>query len=257
MSGTLEELLLLFDLKLPLNEKDIKLSKKKVLLLHPDKNKNVKNINDIFIKYKNAYQKLEKLNEFTNLKRGKREVEQEIDTTFKDFIEKNEYDKNNKEFIKQFNKMFDNVYVKTEEEKNGYSEWLKSDEDIFFKDDIERSRKIIMNNEIIKMPTEPEYYDSKEKYCDLKQAHINTLIPIDCEKVLNETPKFKNVNEYNIYRKLNEATTMSEEESKKYLQKQYHKESEEAIQMAFKYKMQEEKMEKNRRNYYSKFLIIE
>lgn len=256
MGETLEELLSLFDLKMPLTEEDLKISKKKVLLLHPDKNKGVQNINNIFIKYVQAYKSLEKLYTFTNTSRSKKYSEHNIDTTFKDYIIKNGYDKNNKEFIIQFNKMFDTIYVKPDED-DGYSEWLKSDEDIYFKDDIERSRKIIMNNEIIKVPSEPEYYYKSEIYSDLKNAHVNTLIPIDCDKVLNEKPKFRSVNEYTTYRKLNEPKIMSENVSKQYLKKQYDKESEDAIKLAFNYKEQEEKIEKNKVNYYSKFLIIE
>lgn len=253
---TLEELLTLFDLDLPLTENDIKMSKKKVMLLHPDKNKGVENINSIFIKYIQAYKRLEKLYTFTNSSRNKKNINHDIDSTFKDFIIKNGYDKNNKEFTRHFNTMFDNVYVKSDED-NGYDEWLKSNEDIYFKDDIERSRKIIMKNELIKIPNEPEYYNKCEKYSDLKSAHINTLIPIDCDKVYNEKPKFKSVNDYTTYRKLNEPKTMTETLSKQYLQGQYNKESEEAIKLAFKYKVQEEKIEKNRLKYYSKFLIIE
>ena len=49
MDETLDDLLNLFQLEMPITEEDIKLSKKKVLLLHPDKNRNVNNINEIFI----------------------------------------------------------------------------------------------------------------------------------------------------------------------------------------------------------------
>lgn len=249
MGDTLEELLDLFDLKLPLTEKDIKMSKKKVMLLHPDKNNGVENINQIFIKYIQAYKKLEKIYSFTT--KNKPFSHEDIDTTFKDFIVKNKYDK--KQFHIHFNKMFDNVFVKDDE---GYEQWLKSDEDLYFKDNIELSRKIILKNELA-VSGEPEFYNKQDYYSDLKTAHKNTLIPIDCDKVFNETPKFNNVNDYSVYRKKNEPIIMSPEKSKQYLQQQYNKEAEECIKLAFKYKTQEEKMEKNRVNYYSKFLIIE
>ena len=78
MDETLDDLLNLFQLEMPITEEDIKLSKKKVLLLHPDKNRNVNNINEIFIKYNKSYKKLLMLYQYTNSKNSKKDINHEI-----------------------------------------------------------------------------------------------------------------------------------------------------------------------------------
>ena len=88
--SSLEQLLSLFDLTIPFNERDLKVAKKKVLMLNPDKNRNIPNIKNHYIKYLEAYQKLELI--FNHTKHGTNEEQlkqqQYIDTTFKEFIEK-------------------------------------------------------------------------------------------------------------------------------------------------------------------------
>ena len=59
----------------------------------------------------------------------------------KNYLEKNNIDpvKDYKEFTKEFNKMFEQVYIS--ENGDGYSEWLKSEDGIYNKDDLEQSRQ--------------------------------------------------------------------------------------------------------------------
>ena len=253
MDETLDDLLNLFQLEMPITEEDIKLSKKKVLLLHPDKNRNVNNINEIFIKYNKSYKKLLMLYQYTNSKNSKKDINHEIDGTFKEYIKKNGY--KDKDFTKHFNKMFESVYIKSEDEKKGYDEWLKSEEDIYYVDDIERSRKLIINS-LVKTD-ELEYYSKSDNFSDLKTAHINSVIPIDCEKVMKNKQVFNNVNEYIIHRKNNESNIMSENNSKIFLQKQYKKDTEDSIKLAYQCKVQEDETNKRMKIYNSKFLILE
>ena len=54
-----DELFSLFNLSIPITLSDLKKAKKKVLMLHPDKNIGVPDIKDIYLKYLHAYKKLE------------------------------------------------------------------------------------------------------------------------------------------------------------------------------------------------------
>jgi DNA phosphorothioation-dependent restriction protein DptG len=60
--------------------------------------------------------------------------EHEVDNTFKEFIEKKGYtpSKNKEMYLKYFNEMFENVHIKDDD---GYTEWLKSEEGIYDKND--------------------------------------------------------------------------------------------------------------------------
>ena len=48
--------------------------------------------------------------------------------------------------MNNFNEMFNNIHIKDDE---GYEEWLKSEEDIYDKDDIEKSRKKLFYQKIV------------------------------------------------------------------------------------------------------------
>lgn len=114
MTQSLNDLLQLFDIKLPISEQDIKDAKKKVLLLHPDKNQHIHNIHDIFIKFKKSYETLEQVFYFTN--KNYKHYNTDIDDTFKQFIDKHNI--KNDEFLKHFNQMFENVYIHDDHNNN-------------------------------------------------------------------------------------------------------------------------------------------
>ena len=137
--SSLEQLLSMFDLKIPFNESDLKIAKKKVLMLHPDKNLNTPGINEYYLKYLEAYKRVEII--YNHIKHATTEDQlkqtHEADNSFKDYIEKNGY--KDKEFLTHFNHMFVNVHIKTNDEENGYTDWLKSKDDYYNKDNIEQS----------------------------------------------------------------------------------------------------------------------
>ena len=250
----LTQLLQLFDIK-DLNESSLKIAKKKVLMLHPDKN--TVDTTKHFLHFKNEYEKLVKIYNYIHHETDENNFKksQDIDKTFKDFIEKKGYTptKNLEMYNKYFNEMFETVHIK--ENDNGYEDWIKSDQDIYDKDDIEKSRKRLMSNALTKKTT-IESANSSSKYSDLKEAHVNTIIGLDKDELYKERPQFKTVNEYEIYRQKNIGETLSEEESIKIILEQEELEKKEALELSYKLMKQEEEMKKKHKEFISRYLMI-
>jgi len=253
--SSLEQLLSLFDLSIPFTEVDLKIAKKKVYMLHPDKHINNPSIEPHYTKYLNAYKKLEVI--YNHIKHETSEEpfkkQQEIDTSFKDYVDKHGY--KDKDFLYHFNHMFENVHIKTKDEESGYDEWLKSKEDYYDKDNIEKARQTLIRG-IIKHedPKAENVFDNK--YADLKEAHKNTIIAIDEAQVLKETPKYKNVHEYEQHRKSSLGNIKNTYESKKILQEEYKKNTHSSLKLAYEYKDRQEQMEKRQKDYSSRFFTI-
>jgi len=55
--SSLEQLLSLFDLSIPFSEQELKVAKKKVWMLHPDKHIHNPSIKTHYLKYLDAYKK--------------------------------------------------------------------------------------------------------------------------------------------------------------------------------------------------------
>ena len=251
---SLEELLSMFDLNIPFTEHDLKIAKKKVLMLHPDKHVNNQSIQTYYLKYLEAYKKLVIL--YNHIKH-ETNVEafdtQECDSSFKDYVEKHGY--KDKEFLKHFNHMFENVHIKTNEEEKGYETWLKSTEDYYDKDNIEKSRKTLINT-LVKCDEPKAENVFGNTYYDLKEAHKNTIIAIDEQEVLKEKPKYKNVHEYEQHRKSSLGNIKTTDESKKILQQEYKQNTHASLKLAYEYKQRQEQMELRQKEYNSRFFTI-
>lgn len=253
--SSLEELLSLFDLSIPFNSNDLKIARKKVLMLHPDKNINQPNIKTYYEKYKNAYEKLCVIYKFISHE-AKRE-EHDNDETFKDYIEKHNIHKDPKKFSKHFNHMFEKIYVQSEKEKDGYGQWLTSSDDLYDKDNLEKSRKQLLQNQMIKKNEHLDTFDLKQtSYSDLKEAHINSIIGIDADEELKSKIQFKSVQQYEQYRHEQRGHVKNEHESKEMLQQQYKKDTLDSLQLAYEYKKQEDEFKKNQQNYNSRYLRL-
>ena len=127
----------LFNINNNLSEESLKNAKRIVLKMHPDKS----NLDSkYFIFFSKAYKKLYHIYEFQN-KSTLRKKDSEYRTEDKDkeiilnnFIKKNHLeDKGN--FNSWFNKEFEKNYKN--DLNDGYSEWLKSDEDVFNEEKLE------------------------------------------------------------------------------------------------------------------------
>lgn len=250
----LKELLDLFEIK-ELNEHELKIAKKKVLMLHPDKNK--VDTKEYYINFKNAYEKLLQIYGYIHHELDENNFKSEdIDTTFKNFIESKGFtpSKNHKMYLKHFNEMFDNIHIKDDE---GYEEWLKSNNDMYDKDDLEKSRQKLMSTStgLIKIEQVITSNEINSSYSDLKEAHLNTIIGLDQEKLYREKQKFNSVEEYRRHR-TNIGEMLSEKDSLKQIKENELLEKNKAIDLSYQLLKKEEEMKKRTKHYVSKFLMI-
>ncbi len=118
----LKQLLELFDIKGNLTEEKIKITRKKVLALHPDKtlDPSTREYYDFFL---SAYNRLLDIYSYTKSMTNERNQHQEnvsISDTFSNYVDKKQI--KGRDFSKEFNQMFDKVHLR---ENDGYEEWLK------------------------------------------------------------------------------------------------------------------------------------
>ena len=245
-----QELLDLFGMKeLSLNE--LKIAKKKVLMLHPDKNQ--KDTTEHFLFFKNAYEKLLQTYAYVHHETDENNFkEHEVDSTFKEFIEKKGYtpSKNKEMYLKYFNEMFENVHIKDDD---GYQEWLKSEEGIYDKNDLERSRKKLISDIVEVKVVESGSFGSY--FSDVKEAHINTIIGVDQGKLYGETRKFKSVEELQRHR-ADIGQMLSEKDSLQQIKEKEDALKKESIQQSYEWLKKEEEMKNRNKNYVSKFLML-
>jgi len=253
---TFEEMIQLYDITPPLTLEKLKVAKKKLLLLHPDKNKI--DTTKQYMKFRGIYEKLLKIYSYihheTNEDNLKKHVE--IDNSFKTFIEKNNIDpvKNKEIYLKHFNEMFENIYLKDDD---GHEEWLKSKDAEYDKDDLEGSRKkLIDKTALVKIEIEGTSFNEFNKYSDVKDAHTNSIIGLDQDKLFSERPKFKTVDEYQRHREINKGTLLGEKESLNKLKKEEMIKNMKAIDLSYKYMKQEEIIQTKTKEYISKYLLL-
>ncbi len=182
--------------------------------------------------------------------------------------------KNPKEFNNWFNTQFEKYRMQTEEDEGGYGEWLKSNEDCDeernismgeMQQEIERKKRevrerdLIVKKDISEMcgniggsllgGTVPQEYSSglfsNLSFQDLRQAHRESVIPVTKEDY-DSRKKFKNVNEYSLYRDSQKFVPMSEQQTIEYLRNKDKMTEQESSQRAFTLARQME--EAKRRN---------
>jgi len=120
---TLGELLRLFKLPANFTEDDLKRAKRRVLMTHPDKSGLDP---EVFIFFSQAYRIVHHVYQVRT--RGRIEP-LEVDDSKEKKAAAERFIKS-PDFHKQFNELFERVYMKTEEETEGYGDWLRSDRDL-------------------------------------------------------------------------------------------------------------------------------
>ncbi len=255
------DLLQLFGLNPNFNIHDVKKAKKKVLQLHPDKSNLPK---EYFLFFRKMYYKIEEIYNYTHHSENEEDFKKNIDieTHFKDYLERKNIDpkKNYKEFSKEFNKMFEEVYVK--ENIKGYGDWLKSDEDIYDKNNIENSRKKLLSNQMIEISQIEEVglQDKQSLYAyDVKESHSKPIIAMDVNEVYNNTPKYKNVHEYqqHLANEDKKNIPINSQQSEEYLKQKEALLNNQSKQLAYERLKVMEKTNNNYNTYISKYLSIE
>jgi hypothetical protein len=250
---TLDDLFALFDIE-ELTIDELRQAKKKVLMLHPDKNVG-KDTSSYYTYFKNAYHKLETIFDYIN--RHEKTVKQEKTYHMEELGEKGFYEYCQKkglkdqEFHKVFNEVFENVYL---EDKEGHGEWLKTEEGIYDKSDLEGSRKkamalVVVDREIKTL----QETDNR----DIKEVYVQSILPIDAPQVFQETAKFNTVEEYQRHREKHTTKPISTETSVKILREKEAAEYKSSLQMSYDLLKKAETQSSKIKEYYSKFLRIE
>ncbi len=277
----LEDILNLFKLDMDFNEIELKKAKQIVLKTHPDKSGLEPKY---FLFFSKAYKTLFSIYSFKNNteKKNLESVQYDTEETDKEdmkrslnkYFNSNDKLKNPKEFNEWFNSQFEKYRIQTEEDESGYGEWLKSNEDCEeeryvsmgeMQQEIEkkkrqvRERDLIVKKDIGEMYSNtsgsllggnaPQEYSSgmfsSLTYQDLRQAHRESVIPVTQEDY-EKRQKFKNVNEYAIYRDSQKFAPMSEQQTIEYLRNKDKMTEQESSQRAFTLARQME--EAKRRN---------
>ena len=263
----LSDLLNLFHLKYDFEEKDLKNAKQMVYKMHPDKS----NIdNKYFIFFNEAYKTVEKVYYF---KKKKHQNAHNVEYSYlNDNVKKDEKllaqrlkGKSVKDFNNWFNKMFDKVKIKEDENNTGYEQWFRSDEDVtkesasslndfdrLFHNKKNACRELVVKKDLEEMSTQggyslnrnkPEHYSSgvfsKLAYEDLKKAHTETVVPVTQEDYYNKE-KYENVQDIKTARGRQNVTPLTQEHSNVLLNKQRYSSEEIATNLAYDLLKQEE-----------------
>lgn len=278
----LEDILHLFKIPTDFDESHLKAAKKIVLKTHPDKSKLDPKY---FLFYSKAYKVLYTIYTFKNKSTNKKTENTEdsllesqhiiLDT----FFQKNKKMKEPQEFNRWFNDQFDKH--KIEEEKEGYGDWLKSENGVYHTDktdianmsaDFEKHKKHVRS--LIVYNGIDDVYSSASgtllggeetsftssmfsglSYQDIKQAHTESIIPVTDEDFQN-VQKFNNVEEYKKYRNGQNITPLSEQDSNEYLKTKSTMDESDSSRRAYFYAKQLEESNKKKQQFWGKLQKI-
>ena len=278
-----EDLFKLFSLNnMTLSEDIMKECKKTVIKTHPDKSRLDEKY---FIFFSQAYKKLLSIYEFQNKTSDKKKAdtneyfEAENIEVLDNFFDKQKSIKNPKNFNEWFNSQFDKHKLEDPQE-TGYGNWLKSDEDIVFMPNINKSnmaaemekrKKQVQSLTTYKGVSENTSssfggsslmaYDSNftagslfsnegMSYTDLRQAYAESVIPVT-EDDYNKVKKFRSIDEYKRHRESVDTKPLEKEEAMKQLYHQNKQKDDESAALAFYYAQQAEKAKKSQQTFWS------
>lgn len=270
----LDDLLGLFKLGYNFTENDMKQAKRIVLKTHPDKSKMDKKY---FLFFSRAYKVLYSIHQFRTQSNSEKSTVYTIekDEAKEKFIKSISKTEN---FHKVFNDFFDNNYIRTDDIKTGYGDWLKSDEDLnddkisnmtqmneTFEKKKNTMRALAKKEEIKDTSNEsylnlsgntPESYSSSLfsnlQYEDLKKAHVETVIPVSRQDY-EEKQKFSNMNDLKMYRDTDNMAPVSLQQSKQLLKNQQNLENKNSVMRAFELAKQDEISKKTSSEWLTRF----
>jgi hypothetical protein len=285
---TLNDLYKLF--KIENNKIDIdelKNAKKIVLKMHPDKSKLD---SKYFLFFSSAYKKLYSVYEFQNKNMNKKiDTNEYFKTENKDVLnglfEKNKELEDPKKFNKWFNQQFEKHKIENEEDTKGYGQWLKSDEGIYntesvnmatMHEEFEKQKRNIQAISVYNGINDPftstlggsllgqnnndnfssgMFDNNGLQYQDLRQAHIETIIPI-CKEDYDNIPKYKSEQEYKSYRDKQDIKPINEEEAIQKLRYKENKMEEESANLAYYYAKQAEEAAKKNNSFWAGLKLL-
>jgi len=276
----LQDILNLFKIPIDFDENELKNAKKMVLKTHPDKSGLHA---DYFRFYTKAYKSLYEIWSFrkkgdVNATNKNTEYIQETDLNkgqiLDNLLNDKKVFKNNKEFNVWFNASFEKHKLYYESEETGYGDWLKNQEEPFFRNDnvtmatmgeeFERKKRE-MRSLVVKKDFEeidssfggynlssqaPSKYDSdifsSLPYQDLHSAHTETVIPVTREDY-ERKQKFQSTDEYIQFRGHQDQVVkpLSEIQAQQYLRSREKLEEQQATKRAYDLAKQTEQAQKN------------
>jgi len=264
-----------------LTDEVMKEAKKIVLKTHPDKSRLDPKY---FLFFSKAYKRLFSIYEFQNKTTKKSEDKNDFFDSSKGDILNNMFEKNND--LKKptnFNKWFNDQFEKHKLEdttENGYGDWLKSNEDIV---DVGNVSKANMAAEMDKRKKQVQalttyngvndpyastfggsslmeynknfssgtmFSSEGMGYTDLRQAYVESVIPVT-EDDYKKMPKFKNIEEYKMYRNTVDITPIDKTDAMRQLYNQNKETESESAALAFHYAKQSEKAKKSSETFWS------
>mgnify|MGYP001259173710 FL=1 len=284
----LDDILNLFKLDKNFTINDLKNAKKYVLMLHPDKSGLDK---EYFLFYTKAFRVINNIFEFSKRKQEK------LDNTNSDIKYSNDnilnengnkviidnfVEHKGKDFNRWFNKEFEKNNLQDDSVKNGYGDWLTSNDDLDelnqkmsinqLHDNInekkkklsalakrEEIREISHNSGNLLDTSAPDNYQSdifsKLQYEDLKLAHTESVVPVTKDDFDNSL-KFNNVESYRQYRNSQDVNPINEKESMNYFSNKNSLEDRQALDLAYKLSLQTEESKRFNKNLLSKMKLI-
>ena len=284
----LDDILNLFKLDKNFTFSDLKNAKKYVLMLHPDKSGLDK---QYFLFYTKAFRVINNIYEFSKRRHEKldstnSDIRYSNDNKFNENGDKEIIDRfieqKGKDFNKWFNEEFEKNSLQDESVKNGYGEWLTSNEDLDelnhkmsinqLHDNIEQKKKklsaVVKREEIKEISNTsgnlldtsvPDNHQSdifsKLQYEDLKLAHKECVVPVTKDD-FNNILKFNNLESYKQYRNSQNVNPVSEKESINYFSNKNSLEDRQALNLAYKLSLQTEESKKFNNNLLSKMKLI-
>ena len=286
---SLDELLGLFGLNYDLTIQDLKIAKKKVVSVHPDKSRlDAK----YFLFYKKAYEIIVQFYENQN-KHKKTSINDEVydpgsqgglnDSTNKEIF-KTINNMSKASFQSKFNKMFEennnnkpdptknewftnenNQYEITEKvnTKNmGYAlEKIKEKQNTIVKYNGVKSlyvnsdsgNKLYEDDDDAYVTTDPF---GKLKFDDLRKVHKDQTVLMVSEKDIKNIPQYSSVDQYNRARGAQKISPLDKKEAEKILSQQNETYKQQIMQKEYESKLQVLKNEEKNKNILSKFLYL-
>ncbi len=276
----LDDILNLFRLQYDFVEADLKKAYRIALKLHPDKS----NLDGEYFRfYMKAYKIVEKVFYFRQQRKKSKydtvyNAKDTDDDDNKAVLLHSLNGKSIREFNQWFNKMFEKVKVKDDEDDTGYSSWIKKnqiDEDtekVALRDFGEafeakkiECKALVKHQDIQEMGKDSgggynlvrekvtNYSSglfSKLPYEDFKKAHTETVIPVTHQDFLNKE-KFSSLEMYKRHRDSQNTAPPSLQQSQQYLAEREKNETQLHSRRAFKIFKRDEELEKSNKKWWS------
>jgi hypothetical protein len=270
---SLEDLYNLFNINESLSESTLKRAKRMVLKMHPDKSKLE---SKYFLFFSKAYKRLFSIYEFQNKSLNKTYKDEDFYdesniNVLDNMFNKNKDLKNTKHFNNWFNKQFEKHRLEDPNE-SGYGDWLKGDEGLYniesnvtqtnMNEAFERQKKQIQSLTVYQGVTDSyasfggtslldDQTDnfSGSGFTDLRQAHVETVIPI-CKEDYDNIPKYRNVNEYKAARDRTDITPISKSDAERILNKEQNDLEHQSTALAYKYAKEAERAKTNQQSFW-------